>query len=263
MSVSPVQSVDRAVTILKLLAENEALTVSEVAEQLDVHVSTASRLVSGLRAHDLVERSENSGSLRLGVGLLRLAGVMVSRLDIATYAQPVCDALAAQVGETTNVAILDGDAAINVCQAQGPGTVAMQNWVGQRTQLHSTSSGKALLAFLPPERRAEILAGPLAAFTGVTHTEAAALERELAEVREAGWARAVEELEEGLNAVAAPIRDHSGRVVAALSAAGPAYRLSEERLAAVAQVVMGSAAEISRLLGGPGGAPSPPDPLAT
>src|SRR5699024_3814623 len=92
--------------------------------------------------------------------------------------------------------------------------------------------GKALLAFLPAERRAEILAGPLTAFTGVTHTDDAALERELAQVREAGWARAVEELEEGLNAVAAPIRDHSGRVVAALRAAGPAYRLGEERLEA-------------------------------
>src|SRR5699024_10601644 len=144
MSVSPVQSVDRAVTILKLLAQDEGLTVSEVAEQLDVHVSTASRLVSGLRAHDLVERSQNSGGLRtpdlaersgssggrrLVVGLLRLAGVMVSRLAVATYAQPVCDALAAQVGETTNVASLDGEAAINVWQAQGASTVAMQNWV--------------------------------------------------------------------------------------------------------------------------------------
>src|SRR5690625_6003672 len=117
MSVSPVQSVDRAVTILKLLAEDEGLTVSEVAEQLDVHVSTASRLVSGLRAHDLVERSESTGNLRLGMGVLRLAGAMVSRLDIADFAQPVCDELAAEVGETTNVAIVDGDAAINVCQA--------------------------------------------------------------------------------------------------------------------------------------------------
>src|SRR5699024_6975135 len=163
-------------------------TVSEVAEQLDVHVSTASRLVSGLRAHDLVERSESSGNLRLGVGLLRLAGVMVARLDIATYSQPVCDGLAAQVGETTNVAILDDDAAINVCQAQGPGTVAMQNWVGQRTTLHATSSGKALLAFLPERRRAGLLAGPLEEFTSLAHVASRALEQELAEVRERGWA---------------------------------------------------------------------------
>src|SRR5699024_3232666 len=253
MSVSPVQSVDRAVTILKLLAEDEGLTVSEVAEQLDVHVSTASRLVSGLRAHDLVERSENSGGLRLGVGLLRLAGVMVSRLDIATYSQPVCDGLAAQVGETTNVAILDDDAAINVCQAQGPGTVAMQNWVGQRTTLHATSSGKALLAFLPERRRAGLLAGPLEEFTS------RALEQELAEVRERGWAQAVEELEEGLNAVAAPIRDHTGQVVAALSVAGPAYRLTVERLPQVARTVIRSAEEISRRLGSVNGsAPASP-----
>lgn len=251
MSVSHPQSLDRAVTVLKLLADDEELTISDVAAQLEVHVSTASRLVGGLRAHDLVERSETTGNLRLGVGLLRLAGVMVSRLDITAQSQPVCDALAAQVGETTNVAILDGGAAINVCQAHGPGTVAMQNWVGQRTQLHATSSGKVLLAFLPPERRAELLAGELTAYTGATHTDAPALEAELARVREQGWASAVEELEEGLNAVAAPIWDHSGRVLAALSVAGPAYRLSENRLPKVARVVIRSAAEISRLLGAP------------
>lgn len=254
MSVShPVQSVDRAVTILKLLADDDALTVSDVAERLQVHVSTASRLISGLRAHDLVERSEATGNLRLGVGLLRLAGVMVSRLDIATYSQPVCDALAARVGETTNVAILDEDAAINVCQAQGPGTVALQNWVGQRTTLHSTSSGKALLAFLPERRRGALLAQDLEQYTPLTHINAESMEEELAQVRLRGWAHAVEELEEGLNAVAAPIRDHTGRVIAALSVAGPAYRLSEERLPEVAEEVIRSAEEISRQLGGSNG----------
>ncbi len=254
MSVShPVQSVDRAVTILKMLADDEELTVSEVAERLQVHVSTASRLVSGLRAHDLVERSEATGSLRLGVGLLRLAGVMVSRLDIATFSQPVCDALAARVGETTNVAILDEDAAINVCQAQGPGTVALQNWVGQRTTLHSTSSGKVLLAYLPERRRANLLAGDLEQYTTRTHVDAEALEGELSIVRRRGWAHALEELEEGLNAVAAPIRDHAGAVVAALSVAGPAYRLSEQRLPEVADMVIRSAGEISRQLGGSNG----------
>ena len=254
MSVShPVQSVDRAVTILKMLAEDEELTVSDVAERLQVHVSTASRLVSGLRAHDLVERSEATGSLRLGVGLLRLAGVMVSRLDLATYSQPVCDALAARVGETTNVAILDEDAAINVCQAQGPGTVALQNWVGQRTTLHSTSSGKVLLAYLPERRRASLLAGDLEQYTTRTHIDAEALEEELSIVRRRGWAHALEELEEGLNAVAAPIRDHAGAVVAALSVAGPAYRVSEQRLPEVADMVLRSAEEISRQLGGSNG----------
>lgn len=246
----PVQSVDRAVTILKLLADEADLTVSDVADRLDVHVSTASRLVTGLRSHDLVERSETSGNLRLGVGLLRLAGTMASRLDIATYSQPVCDALAAQVGETTNVAILDEDAAINVCQAQGSGTVALQNWVGQRTTLHSTSSGKVLLAHLPGHRREALLSGALERFTPLTLVSNSSLEAELAQVRDRGWAQAVEELEEGLNAVAAPIRDHTGRVIAALSVAGPGYRMAEELLPEIAQTVIRSAEEITRQLGG-------------
>jgi len=254
MSVShPVQSVDRAVTILKMLAETEALTVSDVAEKLNVHVSTASRLVSGLRAHDLVERSESTGGLRLGMGVLRLAGAMVSRLDIAAFSQPVCDDLAAEIGETTNVAILDEDAAINVCQAQGPGTVSLQNWVGLRTPLHSTSSGKVLLAYLPALRRTELLNQELERFTSETHTAAESLENELSEIRARGWAKAIEELEEGLNAVAVPVRDHTGTVVAALSVAGPAYRMEEDRLAQVAEIVARSAEIISRQLGAPHG----------
>lgn len=254
MSIShPVQSVDRAVTILKMLAETDALTVSDVAHRLDVHVSTASRLVSGLRAHDLVERSESTGNLRLGMGVLRLAGAMVSRLDIADFAQPVCDELAAEVGETTNVAIVDGDAAINVCQAQGPGTVTLQNWVGQRTPLHSTSSGKVLLAYLPKARRRSLLNRELERFTPATRTRAEELEEELAQIRSRGWAKAIEELEEGLNAVAVPVRDHTSTVIAALSVAGPAYRMEEDRLPEVAKIVASSAAIISQQLGAPNG----------
>lgn len=243
------QSVDRAVTILKLLADDDALTVSEVAAHLDVHVSTASRLISGLRSHDLIEKSESNGNLRLGVGVLRLAGVMVSRLDLTTVSQPVIDRLAEEVGETTNVAILDDESAINVCQAQGPGGVALQNWVGQRTPLHSTSSGKVLLAYLPAARRHALLKGELERYTDLTRTTASDLEAELTTVRQRGWALAAEELEAGLNAVAAPIRDHTGVVIAALSAAGPAYRVSEDSLAETAAKVIAAAGEISHQLG--------------
>lgn len=244
----PVQSVDRAVRILKMLAQNE-LTVSEIAFELGVHVSTASRLVSGLRAHELVERSETNGHLRLGVGLLRLAGATVTNLDLAAHAQPVCDALASEVGETTNVAILDGDGAINVCQAQGTGTIAMQNWVGQRTVLHATSSGKILLAYADQRHRETLLRPPLEKFTELTLAKVADIEAELTNVLEVGWAQAIEEYEEGLNAIAAPIRSHDGRVIGALSAAGPAYRLSPDRLPEAVASVIRAADEISSSLG--------------
>src|SRR5699024_3696122 len=244
-----VQSVDRAIRILEMLAREGEKTVGEVAGQLQVHSSTASRLIDTLAARELLERNTARGSIRLAAGLLRLAGATASQLDLSSEAQPVCDALAGEVGETTNVAILSGDVAINVCQAQGTSTVTMHNWVGQRTVLHATSSGKVLLAYLDSHQRARLLRPPLQRFTEATRCSAQELRSDLGAVRKNGWARAIEEYEDGLNAVAAPLRGHDGKVVAALSAAGPAYRLSLERLPDVAARVMTAADEVSARMG--------------
>lgn len=244
-----VQSVDRAVRILEMLARAGELTVGQVAEELQVHSSTASRLIDTLAARELLERSVGNGSVRLAAGLLRLAGATASQLDLSTEAQPVCDALAAEVGETTNVAILSGDVAINVCQAHGTSTVSMHNWVGQHTVLHATSSGKVLLAHLESHQRRRLLRPPLQRFTTATRVSAEGLRPELIAVRKQGWAQAVEEYEDGLNAVAAPIHGHDGAVIAALSAAGPAYRLRPERLPEVAAIVGAAAEEVSLRMG--------------
>lgn len=244
-----VQSVDRAVRVLEILARDGDVAVTEIAREIGVHPSTASRLVAALVAHDLVEQPSGRGKYRLGVGLLRLAGATASRLDVSTQAQPVCDALAAELDETTNVAIISGDVAINVCQAQGSTHVAAQNWVGQRTVLHATSSGKVLLAYLCDQELDLVLDGQLERFTRRTFTCPGELRKELQGIRERGWACAVEEYEEGLNAVAAPIRAHDGSVVAAISASGPAYRLSEDRFPEASSAVARAAAEVSRRLG--------------
>ncbi len=244
-----VQSVDRAVRVLEILAREGEAAVTEVARELGVHTSTASRLIAALLDHDLVEQPTARGKYRLGVGLLRLAGATASHLDLSTQAQPVCDALAAELDETTNVAIISGDVAINVCQAQGSTHVAAQNWVGQRTVLHATSSGKVLLAYLRDEELDGMLDGQLERFTPRTFTSLGDLRKELQCIRERGWAHAIEEYEEGLNAVAAPIRAHDGSVVAAISASGPAYRLSEHRIPEASRAVTRAAAEVSRRLG--------------
>lgn len=244
-----VQSVDRAVRILEMLASEGELTVGEVAEKLQVHSSTASRLIETLAARELIERSSATGSVRLAAGLLRLAGATASQLDLSTEAQPVCAALAGSLGETANVAILSGDVAINVCQAQGTSTVTMHNWVGQHTVLHATSSGKVLLAHLDSRHRTRLLRRNLERFTDATLCSAAELRPELNGVRKRGWAQAVEEYETGLNAVAAPVRGHDGKVIAALSAAGPAYRLSVQRLPEVATAVVAAAEDVSARMG--------------
>src|SRR5699024_3262691 len=145
---SSVQSVDRAIWILEILSRDGEATVSEIARELGVHASTASRLIASLAEHDLVERPDGNGSARLGIGLLRLAGATASQLDLAEQAQPVCDALAAELGETVNVAVLSSNVAVNVCQAESKSSESVQKWVGRRDVLHGTTSGNILLAYL-------------------------------------------------------------------------------------------------------------------
>lgn len=244
-----VQSVDRAVQVMEILARDGRSGVGRIAKELGVHQSTVSRLVAALEAHDLVERQVEGGAVQLGVGILRLAAATRSRQDLTAVGGPVCDALAEQLGETVNLAVYRSGAAVNLYQAQGTRTVALHNWVGDATVLHATSSGKVLLAHLPLAQSEAVITGDLERFTAQTIVEADALRAQLQEAAVRGWAVAEEEYEEGLNAVAAAICGPEGNVIAALSAAGPAYRLGRGRLPEVAEQVRQAAKEISRRLG--------------
>ncbi|MFD5823142.1 IclR family transcriptional regulator [Nesterenkonia xinjiangensis] len=255
-SGAPVRSVDRALTVLTILAREGEASLSQMARELRVHKSTVGRLTEVLVRHDLVEPPEGAGGYRLGVGCLRLAGATTARLDLTVEAQPVCDELSAEIGETTNVAITREGVAINVCQSEADTAVAMRNWIGQHTALHATSNGKVLLAHLPEKSLTAVLDAGLEPFTAHTLTRPAELTEELQRIRSRGWAYAVEEFEEGLNAVAAPVFDHSGAVVAGISVAGPSYRLPTDRLPDVREPVIRAADALSRRLGHVGRAQS-------
>ncbi len=245
-----VQSVDRAISVLEILAQRGEAGVSEVAGEIDVHKSTAFRLLGALESRGLVEQAGERGKYRLGFGIVRLAGAVTGRIDITQQSRPVCEELATEIGETVNIAVLQEHYAVNLYQVRGPGAVTAQNWVGQLTPLHATSSGKVLLAHLPAKERAALLAQTgLKKVTPHTITAKTKLEKNLAEVRERGYAWAMEELEVGLHALAAPIRNRDGDVVAAVSASGPSYRLSEERLHEIAPVLIKGADEISHRMG--------------
>jgi IclR family acetate operon transcriptional repressor len=248
-----VQSVDRAITVLEILARRGESGVTEIAAELGVHKSTAFRLVSVLENRGLVEQYADRGKYRLGLGLVRLAGATTARLDLTQQGRPVCEALAREVGETINIAILSGHDALYLDQVAGTSALQMHNWVGQRIPLHCTSNGKALIAYLPEERQRALLVEPLVRFTDRTVTDVDDLLEELEQVRLLGYATAFEELEQGLIAVASPIRDLSGNVVASLSASGPVFRLERERIPALGAAVRAGAEEISRRLGSSAG----------
>jgi DNA-binding IclR family transcriptional regulator len=243
-----VQSVDRALTILEVLARVGEAGVTEIAGELDVHKSTAFRLVTTLEAHRLVEQTTERGRYRLGVGVLRLAGATTARLDLVQEARPLCRQLAAETGETVNIAVLSESSALYLDQVAGSSALQPHNWVGQHIPLHATSNGKVLLSGLDEARVKELL-GTLSRYTDATITKKGRLREELALVREQGYAVAVDELEQGLTAVAAPIRNAHGDVVASMSVSGPTFRLTEERVEDVVRLLVEAAAEVSHRLG--------------
>jgi DNA-binding IclR family transcriptional regulator len=244
-----VQSVDRALAVLDLLAHRGEVGVTELAAELAVHKSTAFRLVTALERRQLVEQVGDRGKYRLGLGVLRLAAATTGRLDVTREGQSVCERLARQLGETVNIAILDEGSAVNVLQEFGNAAVGTRNWIGRRTPLHATSSGKVLLAYADETLRKGVLEGVLERHTELTITDPGELSRQLDETRRRGWAGTNEELEVGLTAIAAPIRDGSGKVLAAVSVSGPSYRLTAASFDAAAGTLMEGAAEISSRLG--------------
>ncbi|MFF3326282.1 IclR family transcriptional regulator [Streptomyces sp. NPDC002889] len=245
-----VQSVDRAISVLEILAQHGEAGVSDVAAEIDVHKSTAFRLLGALESRGLVEQAGERGKYRLGFGIVRLAGAVTGRIEVTQQGRPVCERLAEQIGETVNIAVMQEHFAINLFQVRGPAAVAAHNWVGQLTPLHATSSGKILLAHLPAKERAELLSQTgLKKMTPHTLTARTKLEKNLAEAREIGYSWTHEELELGLHAMAAPIRSRDGDVIAALSASGPSYRLTDERMREVAPLLIEGADEISHRMG--------------
>ncbi len=243
-----VQSVDRAVTILEILARNGEAGVTDLARELAVHKSTAFRLVAALERRDLVEQTAGRGKYRLGTGILRLAGATTSRLDLVQESRQMSRALAQRTGETVNIAVLSDGAALYMDQVAGSSALQPHNWVGQRIPLHATSNGKVLLSGL---ERADVArqVPVLRAYTANTITTLDGFLRELDDVRQRGFAIAIDELEIGLTAVAAPIRNVHSEVIASMSISGPTFRLDARRVPPMSEAVIAAADEVSRRLG--------------
>lgn len=243
-----VQSVDRALSILEALARTGEAGVTEISGELGVHKSTAFRLMATLESHRLVEQTGDRGRYRLGVGILRLAGATTARLDLVQEARPLSRQLAADTGETVNIAVLSDGSALYLDQVAGSSALQPHNWVGQHIPLHATSNGKVLLSGLD-DADLEAALGALPTYTSRTITTLPQLREELDRVREQGYAVAIDELEVGLTAVAAPVRNAHGDVVASMSVSGPSFRLGEDRVDEVVAQTVEAAAEVSHRLG--------------
>jgi len=246
-----VQVLDRALGILSVLSqEGPELGPAELSVRLDLHKSTIHRLLMVLERHRLIERKSQTGKYRLGMKLFELGSKAVAQLDLRERVRPYLERLVLETGETAHVCILDGGKMLSVANVESPRTLRTPSTVGRRTPLHCTAVGKALLAFLPEGEVDGLIAEcELTAFTHRTITTPARFKAELRRVRERGYAMDDEEIEDGLRCIGAPVMDYSGKAVAAMSIAGPSFRLIKERIPRVANCVMAAASELSIELG--------------
>lgn len=247
--MATVQSVDRALQILDILAQDGERGVTEIAVRLGVHKSTVSRLIDSLEDRDLVEQNDARGKYRLGVGVLRLAGATSARLDVVQESREVARLLAEATGETVNLAVLSDGAALYVDQVVASHAVSSHNWLGQRIPLHATSNGKVLLAGLGDAAARATLGTHLPAYTKATVTDPAALLAQLPDIQRMGYVVVVDELEQGLTAVAAPIRNVHGEVVASISVSGPTFRFTAALVEQATAELIDRACDASARLG--------------
>lgn len=246
-----VQSVDRAISILQVLARRGVAGVTEIAREMILHKSTVSRLLGTLQARGLVEPASSRGRYRLAYGVVQLAEGVSKKHDQVIISRTVCDALAEAVGETVNVAVREGHAVVTIDQVIGSAQVTSVNWVGQHNSLHATSAGKVFLANMSQAELREFLSEPMETFTEFTIAEPERMLAELETVREQGYGFTLDEQELGLAAIAAPVRALDGRVIAALVVSGPTFRINADAVPGIAVHVCAAAAEISQRNGYP------------
>ena len=248
---SGVQSVERAIAILKSFStEKPERGVGELGRELGLHKSTVSRLMTTLERGGLLSRNPETQRYRLGIDLIGLAAHVIAYADVREVARPLLRSLAEECQESVNLVVLDGDQVVNLEQFVPPARqVKNIGQVGRRLCPHCTAAGKVLLAHLSQEELDQVLSGELEKHTAHTITDSNQLRRDLNTVRRQGYAIAREELEEGLNALAAPLYDHTGQAVAAVGVAGPAYRMTAQALPQMVACLLDVTRQISARLG--------------
>jgi IclR family acetate operon transcriptional repressor len=240
----------KAMDVLALFSlEKRELGVLEVSEVLGRPKSTVSRWLAAMEDADFLDRDPETARYRLSLRLTALGDVARHSTTLQRLARPSLHWLAHQTGETANLTLLIGVEAVNVEVADSPRPVMHLGWVGRRLPVHATASGKVLLAHADEPTIATVLGAPLQRFTAETITNATAFGEELDSVRSRGYATVWAELEPDLAAVAAPVRDHTGVVVAAIAIGGPVSRCARAQLDVLAVDVVSAASALSERMG--------------
>jgi DNA-binding IclR family transcriptional regulator len=242
--------VDRALRILRILAvSNDGLSLAELSSQLASPKSSVHSILATLARHRFVER-DGDGRWTLGLSTFEVGSAYAARMDLVAAFRAVATRLAAECGQTIQLAVLDGREVVYVAKVDGTEPVRLVSHEGARLPAHTTALGKALLAHLTPQCFEDLYGGRvLTALTPYSIVSLGALRSELDRVREQGFAYDNEETALGLHCVASSICDRDGQAVAAISISMPSHRMSQARFEDLKERVRQAAADISSRLG--------------
>ena len=246
----PIRAVDRALDILLCFTrQTPRLTMTQIAEQVGMNKSTVHRLLGTLEKKRFVQRDPATGLYQLGIRLLQMAYLTLEHNDLRQRAAPFLRHLCEQHRETITLSILDGTDVIFLDVVESPQRVKLAASTGQRLPAFATAAGKAILAHLPEEMAKKVIEHGMQQFTPKTIQSPEVFMNDLTQIRKLGFAISEQEYEDGINAVAAPILDTNGLPIAAITVAGPAYRLLRERMNETGPAVVATAREIAQAFG--------------
>lgn len=243
-------SVQNALRVLRSFSMDEPeKRVSDLAASLGLAKSTVSRLMSTMASEGFVIKDPETHKYRLGLSVLALSGIITSNFEISKEAAPVANKLVNDLGETAHLAILEGIDTVYVHKAECNHPVKVLTHLGKRNPSYCTSSGKVLLAYSESDVIKRVIDHGLHPYTQKTITDPDTLLKTLKEIKEQGYALSKDELLEGITSIAAPIRDYTGKVVAAVTVTWPNRRLTPHRVPLYTRKIVNAAKEASERLG--------------
>ena len=246
-----VQSLDRALKILAVVAQGNGLSLSEIAAESGIAASTAYRMLTTLGQHGMVEFEQSDQLWLIGVETYRMGSAFLRRRNLVERARSAMQELMETTGETANLGVAEDDCVVFVSQVETHQAIRAFFRPGTRSTFHASGIGKAILAHLPADRVGAILRkSGLEAFTLKTLADPQALSNDLGEIRARGWSVDDEERYPGMRCVAAAVFNEFGEPVGGVSVSGPTVRVTPERAAEIGPLVHKAAARITRMIGG-------------
>jgi len=247
----PIKVLDKSLSVLELLLQkSSSMNMTELSEKLGFYPSTIHRILDTLKHWGYVEQDPHTQKYQLGLKALELGMAKLHQMDLVREATPYLKELVNQCNETVHLGVLEEGEVLYLAKEESSQTIRMISYVGKRAPLHCTALGKVLLTYLPEGERKKILGKrELPRFTEKTITNKEELEKELSKVKKQGFALDRGENEKDVRCIAVPIRNHQGKVIAALSISSPAYRTDINQQSHLKEALLTVSKKISKRLG--------------